>query len=150
NSIFSATDSNIAAGGSPGIGFPPVNPISGDQISLWAGGETAYSISGTITGGPLSTVTYSGPTSGTVTADGSGNYTIPTAFPGTYLITPTLFGYTMSPLSSSQTVTNANITGVNFTATSNVKSGGGGVQGFRNFVNKKAAFSRARPGKSGR
>jgi len=71
NSIFSATDSNIAAGGSPGIGFLPTNPISGDQISLWAGGETAT-------------------------------------------------------------------------------SGGGGVQGFRNFVNKKAAFSRARPGKSGR
>jgi len=29
-------------------------------------------------------------------------------------------------------------------------SGGGGVQGFRNFVNKKAAFSHARPGRSGR
>src|SRR5208282_5811653 len=39
NSIFSATDSHIAAGGSPGIGFVPASPISSDQISLWAGGE---------------------------------------------------------------------------------------------------------------
>jgi len=69
------------------------------------------------------TVSYSGTASGSVTADGSGNYVIINLANGSYTITPSKTGYTFSPTSASETVNGANITGVNFTAT---QSGGGG------------------------
>jgi hypothetical protein len=63
------------------------------------------------------TVSYTGTSSGSVSADGSGNYSIPSLGPGSYTITPSKTGFTFSPVNSAQTITNANITGVNFTAT---------------------------------
>jgi hypothetical protein len=69
-------------------------------------------------------VNYTGTATGSVSADGSGNYTIPSLGPGSYTITPTKGGFTFSPTSSPQTITNADISGVNFTATA---SGGGGT-----------------------
>ena len=63
------------------------------------------------------TVSYAGPTSGSVTADGSGNYSIPDLADGDYIVTPSKTGYTFSPTSASETVSGADITGVNFTAT---------------------------------
>lgn len=75
-----------------------------------------FSISGNAgTGG--ATVSWSGTASGSMTADGSGNYTIPNLSNGPYTITPSKTGFTFSPTSSNQTVSSANITGVNFTAT---------------------------------
>lgn len=63
------------------------------------------------------TVSWSGATSGSVTADGSGNYTLPSLSNGMYTITPSKTGYTFSPDSSSEIIINGNITPVNFTAT---------------------------------
>jgi hypothetical protein len=63
------------------------------------------------------TISYSGATSGSVTADGSGNYTLPNLANGMYTLTPTLAGYTFSPTSATENISNGNITGVNFTAT---------------------------------
>lgn len=51
-----------------------------------------------------------------VTADGSGNYSIPALANGTYEISPALANYAFTPPSRSVTVNNANVTGVNFTA----------------------------------
>jgi hypothetical protein len=64
------------------------------------------------------TVSWSGTSSGSTTADGSGNYTIPDLANGSYTITPSKTGFTFSPTSSNQTISSANITGVNFTASS--------------------------------
>lgn len=61
-------------------------------------------------------VSYSGTASGSVTADGSGNYTIGGLNDGSYVITPSLNGYTFSPTIQNETLAGANITGVNFTA----------------------------------
>lgn len=47
-------------------------------------------------------------------ADGSGDYVSPDLAPGTYLVTPALFGMEFSPFNSSQTVASSNITGVDF------------------------------------
>ena len=69
------------------------------------------------------TVAWTGTSSGSVTADGSGNFNTGNLGVGSYTITPSLTGYTFTPTSSVQTITNANITGVNFTAT--VSTGGG-------------------------
>lgn len=64
------------------------------------------------------TVSWSGASSGSVTADGSGNYTTSGLLDGSYTITPSKTLYTFTPASSNQTLSGANITGVNFTASS--------------------------------
>src|ERR1019366_7594129 len=65
------------------------------------------------------TVSYTGTASGSVTADGSGNYTLNLAN-GTYTITPTKTSYTFSPSSTGKTVASASVTGVNFTASGSI------------------------------
>lgn len=77
---------------------------------------SVYSISGNA-GVASATVSYSGPSSGSVVADVSGNYSISGLLAGAYTITPTKTGWSFSPPNSSQTLTTANISGVNFAAT---------------------------------
>jgi hypothetical protein len=82
-------------------------------------GQT-FSISGTISptaGGGGATVTLSGAASDTTTANSSGAYTFTGLANGTYAVTPSRTGYTFSPTSQNATVSGANVTGVNFTAT---------------------------------
>lgn len=104
-----------------GYTFSPTNAsetVSGSPISgvNFTGSLNGHTISGSA-GVAGATVSYSGTASGSVTADGSGNYSIPSLADGSYTITPSETGYTFSPTSSNQTVSGANITGVNFTAT---------------------------------
>ncbi len=77
-----------------------------------------YGISGSLgVSGAGATVSWSGASSGSVTADGSGNYNTGEVLgTGTYTITPTKIGYIFSPTSASETISGSNITGVNFTA----------------------------------
>jgi plastocyanin len=87
------------------------------------GGVTpTYSISGTVTlnstGQPGVTMTLSGAGSATTTTGANGNYTFSGLANGSYTITPSLANFTFTPTSSPQTVSGANITGVNFTAAS--------------------------------
>jgi hypothetical protein len=91
-----------------------------------SGGQSApatlqtYTISGTINpaaGGNGATLALSGPASAGTTANSSGNYTFAGLANGTYAITPSHTGYTFSPDTQSVTVNGANITNVNFTAT---------------------------------
>ncbi|MEJ5166032.1 MAG: pre-peptidase C-terminal domain-containing protein [Thermoanaerobaculia bacterium] len=83
-----------------------------------AGSTTTYTISGTVTSGGagLSGVTVTcGSASGTT--DTSGNYTTSGLANGTYTCTPTKSGYTFTPASTNVTISGANVTGINFTAT---------------------------------
>jgi hypothetical protein len=77
-----------------------------------------YSISGNA-GTPSATVTAG---SQGATSDASGNYTISGLANGTYTVTPGKSGCTFSPASASVTVSGANVTGSNFTATCNTPS----------------------------
>jgi hypothetical protein len=82
--------------------------------------STSYGISGTISpsaGGGGATVTLSGAASGTTTADSTGAYTFTGLANGSYTVTPSHSGYTFSPVGQNATVSGANITGLNFTAT---------------------------------
>ena len=92
---------------------------SGFLNVLTLGGTLTYSISGKVvlSGAGLSGVTVSDGTR-TATTDGSGNYTI-TGVPdaATYTVTPSLSGYTFTPVSSPVPVMGVNVTGTNFTAT---------------------------------
>ncbi|MEI6209493.1 MAG: carboxypeptidase regulatory-like domain-containing protein [Desulfuromonadales bacterium] len=80
---------------------------------------STYSISGQVTssGTGLSGVTVS-TSGGSATTDGSGNYSISGLTNGSYTVSASKTGYTMSA-SQSVTVSSANVTGKNFTATSN-------------------------------
>ncbi|HWB99995.1 MAG TPA: N,N-dimethylformamidase beta subunit family domain-containing protein, partial [Bryobacteraceae bacterium] len=79
-----------------------------------------WSISGTITpssGGSGALLLLSGAASATATADSSGNYTLAGLANGSYTVTPSKSGYTFSPPSQTITVSGANVSSVNFTAT---------------------------------
>ncbi len=67
-------------------------------------------------GGGLAGVTVSDGTR-TATSDNNGDFTITGVPNGTYTVTPTKSGYSFTPATRSVTVSGANITGCNFTAT---------------------------------
>ncbi len=80
---------------------------------------TTYSISGTVTnsaGTGIAGVTV-GTGSVSATTSSTGAYTLPGLANGTYTLTPSLSGYTFSPVSQSVTVNGANVAGRNFTGT---------------------------------
>lgn len=78
--------------------------------------EATYSISGNV-GVASATITLSGASSAETTASANGAYSFGSLKPGNYSIAPTLSGYTFSPTSRSTSVTDANVAGINFTAT---------------------------------
>lgn len=90
-------------------------------LGLLPAGPT-FSISGQVSsdGSGLSDVTMALTRAGSisVTTDTSGNYTFSGLTNGSYTITPRKTGFDFSPASSPQTVNDANISAVNFTATS--------------------------------
>jgi hypothetical protein len=59
------------------------------------------------------TISWSG---GSTTADGLGDYNTGPLANGSYILTPSKAGYTFSPTSAAETVSGADIAGVNFTA----------------------------------
>ena len=66
--------------------------------------------------GAATTVTLSGATSATATTDRSGKYTFSGLSAGSYTLTPSKTGFTFSPSTRTVTASNANLTGINFTA----------------------------------
>jgi hypothetical protein len=94
--------------------------VSQSSPSTPAPQTQTYSVSGTITptlGGSGATVTLSGASTATATANSSGAYTFTGLTNGTYAVTPSRTGYTFSPSSQAATVSGANVTTVNFSAT---------------------------------
>jgi hypothetical protein len=82
-------------------------------------GQT-FSISGTLTpiaGGSGATVSLSGPSSATTTTSSAGTYSFAGLAAGTYAVTPSQKGFSFSPSSQTATVSVADVTGINFTAT---------------------------------
>ena len=93
--------------------------ISGSSTANTASSPLTYGISGTISpaaGGSGATVTLSGASSATATANSSGAYSFSSLGNGSYVITPGRAGYTFTPATQSVTVSQGNVTGVNFTA----------------------------------
>ena len=79
-----------------------------------------YSISGTVTDAVQAgvTMTLSGSVSKTTTTDSSGNYIFSGLSNGTYTVTPSKTGYTFTPTNRQVQISEANVIGVDFTATS--------------------------------
>jgi hypothetical protein len=79
-----------------------------------------YSVSGTISpsaAGNGATVTLSGTSRASATADVNGNFSFTGLANGAYTLTPTKTGYSFTPPNQAITVSSANQSGVNFTAT---------------------------------
>jgi inhibitor of cysteine peptidase len=89
--------------------------------------QMTFSISGVVkTGGaPLSgvTVTLGGIVRKTTTTDASGNYAFAALGNGDYTVTPSKTGYSFSPASRAVTISGAEVTGQDFTATTYSISG---------------------------
>ena len=82
-------------------------------------GTQAFTISGTISpaaSGSGATVTMSGPSSGTTTADSGGNYSFAGLANGSYTVAVSKTGVTFTPTSLVVTIASANSSGNNFTA----------------------------------
>jgi len=93
--------------------------------------STLYSISGTISGagGSGATVALTGTASASTTANASGNYSFSGLAAGPYSVAPSKAGYTFSPASQPATISNANITALNFSTLYSISgtiSGAGG------------------------
>jgi hypothetical protein len=89
-----------------------------------------YSISGSA-GAASATIAIAGVSAAQTTASSTGAYSFFSLLAGSYIITPSLAGYTFSPASQSITITNANVSGVNFIATPpyvNLTWGAGTIQ----------------------
>ncbi len=97
--------------------------VSGENFTATAQVGPTFSISGTISpilGGSGATVLLSGAAGATTVTDSSGNYTFASLASGTYLVTPSNSGYSFTPVNQSVTISSANVSGVNFTATAQV------------------------------
>jgi len=123
-----------------GAGFTPISLVNGDldeyQVQSAAGSIAAtftqttgtwfaavvtfkpigWSISGNLSGGAGAQVTLSGTSSGSVTADSSGNFTFNGLNNGTYIVTPSGPAFDFDPHSQTVAMNGAPLTGVNFTA----------------------------------
>jgi len=119
-----------------GYTFMPVSrevTVSGADVSgvNFTATEVTYSISGTVTGAVQAGVTMmlSGTGSATTTTDASGSYSFTGLSNGTYTVTPSKSGYTFMPVSREVTVSGADVSGVNITATAVTYSISGTVTG---------------------
>ncbi len=110
NLLITAIDGNIASG-HPGIFMQPNGAVGNAAVTTWAGGSFANSVGGNV--GVVGATVSDG--TNTTTSDAGGNYVLAPET-GSVTIAPSLAGYTFSPTSASETVSSANITGVNFTA----------------------------------
>ena len=92
--------------------------IGSFAIAAFKAAVTTHSISGSA-GVAGATVAWTGTASGSTTADGSGNYTIPSLADGSYTVTASKTGYTFTgpTPANPQVVSGADLTGVNFVAT---------------------------------
>ena len=96
----------IACGGGGGSSAPTTTSPSTYSISGVVSGAVQSGVSVVLSPGNLSATTT---TNGTYTFTGVAN--------GSYTVTPSLSGYTFSPTSASAVVNGANVSAVNFTAT---------------------------------
>jgi len=96
-----------------------INGVSQTGVNFAAQASNSWSISGTVTPAALgtgATVTLSGASSASTTADASGNYSFGGLANGAYTVTPSKAGYTFTPANQAVTVNGASQAGVSFTA----------------------------------
>jgi len=120
NGTYTVTPTKTGFTFSPASQSVTVSGADVTGVNFTATPIPTWSISGTVSpaaNGTGTTLTLTGTSSGSTTADASGNFSFAGLTNGTYTVTPAKTGFTFSPASQSVTVSGANVTGVNFTAT---------------------------------
>lgn len=156
NGSYTVTPAKTGYSFSPASQAVAVNGANVSGISFIAqsnGGPQTYSISGSVTpasDGSGTTLTLSGASTGSATADSSGNFSFTGLANGSYTVTPAKTGYSFSPPSQAVSVNGANVSGIGFGAEA-VTGGGGGPltmdakvsvnQGGKSTTVKSPAFS---------
>jgi parallel beta-helix repeat protein len=104
----------------PGYIFSPANKTYTNVLANKNGenytASAVFTISGSA-GTPGATLTYTDGALKTVAADGSGNYVLTVSAGWSGQVTPSMPGFTFSPLSSTYNNVSANLTGEDYTAT---------------------------------
>ena len=120
NGSYTVTPSKSGYAFSPTSTAVTISGANQTGKNFTATSTATYSISGTVSGATASGVTMSltGAATATTTTDTSGNYTFSGLANGSYTVTPSKSGYAFSPTSTAVTISGANQTGKNFTATS--------------------------------
>jgi len=120
NGTYAVTPSHTGYTFAPGTQSATINEANVNGMNFTATAQQTFGISGTIsptTGGAGVTVTLSGAAAATTTTNGAGAYIFAGFANGSYTVTPTGQGFSYTPASQNVTVSAANVTGVNFTAT---------------------------------
>ena len=123
NGTYAVTPSRTGYTFNPSTQTATVTGANVTGVNFTAQTSPTFSISGTITpttGGSAATVTLSGAAPATAITDGAGNYMFTGLGNGTYTVTPTNVGFAFAPATQSVTVSSANVSGVNFTASAQV------------------------------
>jgi hypothetical protein len=103
----------------PGYVFSPASkPVTisnGNAVNTDFTVTNAYAISGTVAGAPQGvTITLSGDATATATTNSIGYYEFSGLLSGSYTVTPSMPGYTLSPASRSVSISSANAGNTNF------------------------------------
>jgi hypothetical protein len=118
NGTYTVTPSKAGLTFNPTSQTVTVNNGNVTALNFTATGQT-FSISGNVSAnGAGATVALSGAATASTTADSSGNYSFTGLANGTYTVTPTNSGFSFNPTSQTAIVNNANVSALNFTATS--------------------------------
>ena len=107
----------------------PVTISSANAGNIDFAVTNAYNITGTISGAPQGvTVTLSGAGTATTTTNSIGYYEFTGLLNGSYTVTPTMPGYTLSPASQSVSISSSNAGNTNFAVVFGI-AGNAGVSG---------------------
>jgi uncharacterized protein (TIGR03437 family) len=99
----------------------PVSATAG-TVTVVAAPPTTWSISGAVSSGGGATIALTGAASNTTAADSAGNYSFTGLSNGSYSVTASKSGFTISPAARAVTVSGANVVGMDFTATAIVST----------------------------
>jgi Domain of unknown function (DUF1929)/Bacterial Ig domain/Glyoxal oxidase N-terminus/Kelch motif len=124
NGAYTVIPSKTGFNFSPSSQAANVNGANVSGINFTVTAQT-WSVSGTISPSSLgsgATITLSGTSNATTTADGSGNFSFSGLANGPYTVTPNKTGFTFSPASSNATISGASVTGISFTASSTAQT----------------------------
>ncbi len=100
----------------PGSGTPSIPDSGGSSDPTPIPTPSTYNISGKVSGASA-TLTLSGAASASTKTDGSGNYSFTGLQNGVYIVAASQSGYTFSPSTSTVTISDTSVSGVNFLST---------------------------------
>ncbi len=123
NGSYTVTPSEAGFTFTPASRVVTISGADASNVNFSASGtQSTWVISGTIANGSGANVTLSGAANATVTASASGAYAFPPEPNGTYTVTPSKAGLTFTPANQAVTISGANVSNVNFTASSSTKA----------------------------